>query len=375
VNEEGHVIELSLGKNKLNGQIPDLSAFMYLEKLNLRDNRLNGEIPVSLALLPHLKSLRASNNSLSGTIPGCDLENAFPCLEYFHVQRNRLSGVVPSILLEGKVGLDLRLQPGNESLETNSLSFTVPQFPMHLMASEDLTTLCRIPAHEDAKSAGLLANIDVSMEAYQLYRLVNPGMRGVKTRTYNNVRREEILFVSHRWLTPDMRGGRHAHVDCDKNSKLGHLQHFLLDHPEIKWVWMDYFSCPQIDAHLQSLCINSIAFYIHSSGQFYAFAAHHDQTDDRHDFRTYLRGGWPRFEMLVASCPFYCQVNKEWKQASPRSSLWNGGKRLEEDLAVGSLDLEPTRDIFFDERDFERIQPVLDMIRGRLSERLTALGS
>ena len=60
-----------MSKNKLNGQIPDLSALKKLERLDLTFNRLEGTIPVSLTTLPKLPYIMIQYNQLnpSGCIP------------------------------------------------------------------------------------------------------------------------------------------------------------------------------------------------------------------------------------------------------------------------------------------------------------------
>ena len=66
---------------------------------------------------------------------------------------------------------------------------------------------------------------------------------------------------------------------------------------------MLYTCAASLSPRRQALCINSIAFYIHSCGLFFAFAAHRGRTVDRHDFQTYLAGGclcWRRHARSIA---------------------------------------------------------------------------
>ena len=126
----GRVVELSLGKRGMSGSLPSLANLVWLQKLNIMDNKLIGPLPESVAYLPRLESVRGSNNALSGPIPGGDDPNVFPSITYFHVQKNKLSGKVPSVLLHHREGLDLRVQPGNPGIVSESVSLSAPQFPM-----------------------------------------------------------------------------------------------------------------------------------------------------------------------------------------------------------------------------------------------------
>ena len=66
----GHVEELSLSNNNLNGVIPaelgNLSSLLFLW---LNSNELSGTIPAELGNLSILRRLQVNSNKLSGTIP------------------------------------------------------------------------------------------------------------------------------------------------------------------------------------------------------------------------------------------------------------------------------------------------------------------
>ena len=70
-NEEGDVVELKLGSNRLDGTIPpELGSLANLERLILEGNELSGAIPPELGNLSNLTTLSlAWNYDLSGTIP------------------------------------------------------------------------------------------------------------------------------------------------------------------------------------------------------------------------------------------------------------------------------------------------------------------
>ncbi|CAB9504157.1 receptor-like protein kinase [Seminavis robusta] len=65
----GHVTELSMIQNDLNGELPtELAVLSKLTVLNLMDNRLTGPLPSELCTLASLEELNLSGNSLSGEI-------------------------------------------------------------------------------------------------------------------------------------------------------------------------------------------------------------------------------------------------------------------------------------------------------------------
>ena len=69
-DDEGRVIELLLGDNRLSGPIPaELGSLSNLQFLSLRFNQLSGPIPAELGSLSNLLKLILSFNQLSGGIP------------------------------------------------------------------------------------------------------------------------------------------------------------------------------------------------------------------------------------------------------------------------------------------------------------------
>jgi len=93
----GHVIQIDLTSNQLNGSIPpDLQNLPNLVYLYLRSNQLSGTIPPELGNLPNLLDLWLAANQLDGTIPQSlgNLSN----LKTLWLDTNQLSGDIPSEL-------------------------------------------------------------------------------------------------------------------------------------------------------------------------------------------------------------------------------------------------------------------------------------
>ena len=94
MNEHDRVVEVSLQRNNLTGQIPsELGRLVNLNRLLLWDNALEGQLPAELAGLRNLAWLELSHNALTGTIPPQfgQLAN----LERLLLQANDLTGLVP----------------------------------------------------------------------------------------------------------------------------------------------------------------------------------------------------------------------------------------------------------------------------------------
>jgi Leucine-rich repeat (LRR) protein len=134
----GHVIQVELNSNNLNGTIPDLSALTYLEVLRLGRNNLSGGMP-DLSTLSSLQYLSLYDNplgggfstsflptsivnidmydcSFTGTIP--DL-SSLTNLEMLNLADNQLTGSIPD--LSALTNLTAAL-----ALRNNQLSGTLP---------------------------------------------------------------------------------------------------------------------------------------------------------------------------------------------------------------------------------------------------------
>ncbi|CAM9628063.1 unnamed protein product [Ectocarpus sp. 12 AP-2014] len=70
VNDQGRVVDLSLGYNNLRGPIPpEIGDLVAMTGLYLKGNTLIGEIPASLGRLGNLSWLSLAENNLTGSIP------------------------------------------------------------------------------------------------------------------------------------------------------------------------------------------------------------------------------------------------------------------------------------------------------------------
>ena len=68
--EDGHVVEIHLPFNRLQGELPDkFYQLRHLKRLNLAYNKLRGPLSSQWKKLQSLQELRLSQNELSGAIP------------------------------------------------------------------------------------------------------------------------------------------------------------------------------------------------------------------------------------------------------------------------------------------------------------------
>jgi hypothetical protein len=92
-DNNGNVVELNLGENRLQGTLPNLIGFSYLEQLNLFENQLDGPLP-DLTTLTNLKVLNLRNNQLSGSLPDF---SQLTLLEKVSFYDNQLCGQIPDL--------------------------------------------------------------------------------------------------------------------------------------------------------------------------------------------------------------------------------------------------------------------------------------
>ena len=121
----GHVQELDLSNNFLNGSIPpQIGALTSLQHLDLHGNALGGSIPAEIGSLTQLQLLDLGSNSLSGNIPP-ELGNLTQ-LQYLSLRSNALNSGIPAAL--GRLTQLIKLWLGsnllNGSIPTQLSSLT-----------------------------------------------------------------------------------------------------------------------------------------------------------------------------------------------------------------------------------------------------------
>ncbi|KAH8970998.1 hypothetical protein BDL97_02G119700 [Sphagnum fallax] len=99
-NPQSLLETLSMSKNQLNGELPDLSSFPQLKTLDLSYNQFNGSISRSVwSNISKLNVLNLSNNKLYGTLPPMkDLQYCPNSLKSLNLGGNNLTGLFPSNL-------------------------------------------------------------------------------------------------------------------------------------------------------------------------------------------------------------------------------------------------------------------------------------
>ncbi|XP_016648665.1 PREDICTED: probable LRR receptor-like serine/threonine-protein kinase At3g47570 isoform X1 [Prunus mume] len=147
-----------LSNCNMRGNIPIcISNLSSLLTLDLEKNQLSGSIPTSLGRLGNLQGLWLDDNKLQGYIPYqlCQLDK----LVELYLGSNQLSGSIPSCL--GSLATSLRTL----SLESNSLSFTIPStfwrlaYILHLnLSSNSLIG----PLSQDIGNLKVVIDVDLS---------------------------------------------------------------------------------------------------------------------------------------------------------------------------------------------------------------------
>lgn len=98
LQEEGHVAQLILEDNNLNGYLPEnMGDLTYMWQLWIPNNNLIGKIPESFANYSRLVSLNLAHNQLSGEIPS-SLGNLKQMDYAIFLDNNHLTGEIPESL-------------------------------------------------------------------------------------------------------------------------------------------------------------------------------------------------------------------------------------------------------------------------------------
>ncbi|KAL6288717.1 hypothetical protein ACE6H2_006227 [Prunus campanulata] len=96
IGNSSSLLELHLGHNQLTGSIPtSVERLRNLQGLYLNDNKLEGYIPYQLCQLDKLVDLGLGSNQLSGPIPSC-LGNLATSIRSLSLESNSLSFTIPS---------------------------------------------------------------------------------------------------------------------------------------------------------------------------------------------------------------------------------------------------------------------------------------
>nr|XP_023877164.1 LRR receptor-like serine/threonine-protein kinase GSO1 [Quercus suber] len=89
-----HLSYLYLDNNHFSGTLPTWMGNMtYLEDIVMAKNHFEGPIPIELCKLVDLTYLDLSDNNLFGSVPSCFNSSR---ISYFHLNKNCLSGPIPS---------------------------------------------------------------------------------------------------------------------------------------------------------------------------------------------------------------------------------------------------------------------------------------
>ncbi|MEG2277371.1 MAG: hypothetical protein RSC80_06000 [Odoribacter sp.] len=89
---------LILSDNQLTGSIPEeIGQLKQLNYFSIANNHLTGSLPVSMEENARLGIFYANDNQLSGTIPS-QLGRRHPLLVYVHLENNQLTGSLPDIV-------------------------------------------------------------------------------------------------------------------------------------------------------------------------------------------------------------------------------------------------------------------------------------
>lgn len=335
--------ELWLDRNQLTGTIPDaFGNLTNLVALDIYHNQLTGPIPVSLGNLSALQLLHLDENQLSETIP-TEIGN-LPALRILHLQKNFLEGEIPASLLR-RTNFDF-IFSDNRGLTTGEcITLEVPQFPFYVVSREVLLRLNRLETHEFAKK---MDNLTLLKPFYG--QVFFAWQTEEFVRVAANIRRENLVFFSHRWLTPHSNPTL-AHPDDENNSKLAHMQRLAGEHPEWRFFWIDYLCVPQENPGEQQKAINSLPHYVKSCGIMVTLCGNTGQSC----IDVYQKRGWCRLEQLSSKIPVPKSSEDFFETVLFIANKDEGSFEQIRNQLSGS-DLNPLEGIFFDDSDRPRVR-------------------
>ena len=186
----------------------------------------------------------------------------------------------------------------------------------------------------------------------------------VVSETKESVRREDCVFISHRWLQKN-------HPDDDSQTKLRHVQLFAQTHSQYLYYWVDYACIPQAEEHGEEKCkaINSLPCYVKSCG---ALITVYSDQNERSSLAEYRNRGWCRLEQLSTLVPLHTTRPLLGDDAKGELAIIKvylseiGGDITEFDLlkqgALESgalMELNPLKGQFVDDKDKDRISECL----------------
>lgn len=163
------------------------------------------------------------------------------------------------------------------------------QFPVTMICAVDFMKLDKLQSHEELRELRLLRFFDTA----------------AKARAFLDGGHEDKgnfgVFFSHQWTAwdhPDHTGEQFNSMKAVINYLVTNKDHKL--ELERMYVWVDYFSIPQANPHIQKLAINSLPIYASLLQLFVIVAPEitHKNTDARLSRDTYQERGWCRAEQL-----------------------------------------------------------------------------
>ncbi|CAI0546280.1 unnamed protein product [Linum tenue] len=181
---------LYLQDNKFSGPIPrDIGTLMpRLRNLHLSDNTLNGTIPLSICKMADLQVLSLRNNYLSGELPDCWRDLSTSSLWVVDVSNNSLSGEIPS-------SMGLLRSLGMLLLSENNLVGEIPS------SLQNCSALTSIDLGENQLSGEIPSWLAENLSATFVLRLRSNQFHGQIPEALCNLPLLHFLDLSHNNLS------------------------------------------------------------------------------------------------------------------------------------------------------------------------------